>query len=214
MAKKKNITNDKLITFYMDYVLTHNQEPESVYAFAKAFNFNESDFYKHFTTFKVLEKTIFKTFLENTINLLEQNESYLQFDARNKLLSFYFTLFENLTANRSYGVYALESKNLKSLTTLSELRKAFKEYINSLPIDMVEIKEPRITKIQNMSVQESFWVQFLVVLKFWLNDESPAFEKTDLFIEKSVQASFDLMEIKPLKSVLDLGKFIYKETMQ
>jgi hypothetical protein len=48
-------------------------------------------------------------------------------------------------------------------------------------------------------------------MKFWLDDTSPSFEKTDIFIEKSVKASFDLIDTTPLKSIIDFGKFLYKE---
>ena len=100
MAKKKNITSNDIITFYMDYVLEHNHQPKTVYTFAKANNFEEQKFYEFFSSFETIEKHIFKAFFDNTHNALEQNEDYLSFDARNKLLSFYFTFFENLTANR------------------------------------------------------------------------------------------------------------------
>jgi hypothetical protein len=50
-------------------------------------------------------------------------------------------------------------------------------------------------------------------MKFWLDDTSPSFEKTDIFIEKSVNTSFDVLNIQPLKSVIDLGKFLFKEKM-
>ena len=49
------------------------------------------------------------------------------------------------------------------------------------------------------------------MLKFWLEDTSESFEKTDVFIEKSINTSFDLLDTKALKSMLDLGKFIFKE---
>ena len=48
-------------------------------------------------------------------------------------------------------------------------------------------------------------------MKYWLEDTSPSFERTDIFIEKAVTTSFDLMNITPLKSVLDLGKFLFKD---
>ena len=51
-------------------------------------------------------------------------------------------------------------------------------------------------------------------MKFWLEDSSASFEKTDIFIEKAVNASFDLIDVKPLKGILDFGKFLYKEKMQ
>lgn len=198
----------------MDYVLTNNHAPKTVYAFAKDNNFEEADFYSNYASFEALEKSIFKVFFDNTMLVLEKSEDYQHFDARNKILSFYFTFFENLTANRSYVVYALKDKGLKSLSSLSSLREAFKNYIDTLDIETIDIKEPRIVKLQDSAKQESFWIQLMMVMKFWLDDTSSSFEKTDIFIEKSIHAGFDLMDIKPLKSVLDLGKFLFKEKMQ
>jgi hypothetical protein len=39
----------------------------------------------------------------------------------------------------------------------------------------------------------------------------PAFEKTDIYIKKSVKATFELMNIAPIDSLIDFGKFIFKE---
>jgi hypothetical protein len=62
MAKKKNIKQADLMSMYMDYVLTHNQQPKSVYAFSKDNNFEEQKFYEHFNSFEALESIIFKAF--------------------------------------------------------------------------------------------------------------------------------------------------------
>jgi translation initiation factor IF-3 len=51
----------------------------------------------------------------------------------------------------------------------------------------------------------------LVLMKFWMEDKSTGFEKTDIFIEKAVKATFDLIENTPVQSLIDLGKFLYKE---
>jgi len=58
---------------------------------------------------------------------------------------------------------------------------------------------------------EGAWIQFLFILKFWLEDTSKSFEKTDIIIEKSVNTVVDLLDTKPLESLLDLGKFLWKE---
>ncbi|MCK0188407.1 TetR family transcriptional regulator C-terminal domain-containing protein [Arenibacter sp. F20364] len=215
MAKKKTISENDIISSYMDYVLEHNENPKSVYAFAKANNFEESKFYAFFGSFEAIEKHIFKAFFNNTVSILEKSEDYKSFDARNKLLSFYFTFFENLTANRSYVIYALhQHKNgLKGLTLLSELKIGFTSYIEDLDIETLDIKQEQVDKIQRRALQESAWLQLLLTIKFWIDDTSAAFEKTDIFIEKSVNTSFDILNIAPLKSVLDFGKFIFKEKM-
>jgi len=53
----------------------------------------------------------------------------------------------------------------------------------------------------------------MMTLKFWLDDSSAGFEKKDILIEKSVNTSFDILNIAPLKSVIDFGKFLFKEKM-
>ncbi len=213
MAKKKNITAETIIQLFMDEVLNNNAYPKSVYKFASDNNFEEGLFYKYFASFKSLEQHIFKVFFDHTITTLEKSDGYSNYDTRNKLLSFYFTFFEMLTANRSYVVYALKGKNnkLEALESLKTLRKAFQHFIGTLDFNLPDIKQETITKIQNKSLQESAWVHLLMTLKFWLEDTSASFEKTDIFIEKSVNASLDIIDISPLKNVIDFGKFLFKE---
>ena len=213
MAKKSNITSQALITLYMDYVLEHDHQPKSVYAFAKSNNFEESKFYEFYGSFDAIEVDIFKVFFDNTAKALFKSKDYQTFDARHQLLSFYFTFFENLTANRSYVVYALEKhkQSLKSFKALSKLKHSFTDYIDSLDIELLDIKQEQIDKIQRRALKETAWFQLLLTMKFWIDDSSKGFEKTDIFIEKSVNTTFDVLNIAPLKSLIDLGKFLYKE---
>ena len=215
MAKKTKLTKQRLIELFMDSVLEHNEPPKSVYAFAKMNHFEESEFYSFFGSFQALESSIFEAFFDNTIKTLEKSKDYKNYDAQNKLLSFYYTFFGNLTANRSYVAHALETSNggLNTLKKLKPLRKKFIEFVDTLEVVDFEIKNKRIDDIKDNVVNESYWVQVLVTLKFWLDDDSVDFEKTDLFIEKSIAASFELAHTKPLKSVVDFGKFLFKEKM-
>lgn len=215
MVKKKKITPADIISNYMEYVLDHDKKPKSVYSFAKAKKFEEAKFYEHFGNFEALEQSIFKAFFDNTIAVLEKSDDYESFDARNKLLSFYYTFFEILTANRSYIVFAFEYKkdNLKKLRSLLKLKQCFINYINNLEITLLNVKQETLEKVQDKTLKESAWLQLLITMKFWLDDTSASFEKTDIFIEKAVNTSFDLIDVKPLKSVIDLGKFLFKEKM-
>lgn len=215
MAKKKKISENDIISFYMNYVLEHNEKPKSVYAFAKTNNFEEQNFYIHFGSLEAIEKRVFRTFFDNTMTTLLKSADYKSFDARNKLLSFYFTFFENLTANRSYLTFSLNQhkNNMKGLALLSELKERFTNYIASLEIETIDFRQEQIHKIQTRALQESAWLQLLLTMKFWLEDSSASFEKTDIYIEKSVNSSFDILNVAPLKSIIDFGKFIFKEKM-
>lgn len=94
---------------------------------------------------------------------------------------------------------------------LSHLRNGFKDFVSGIISDEYRIKQEKLQKIQEKAIQETSWIQLLMTLKFWLEDASPAFEKTDIFIEKSVKATFELMNITPIDSLIDFGKFIFKE---
>ena len=112
-------------------------------------------------------------------------------------------------------MFALGSHNskLKALKKLNGLKSEFTQFINSLEIDKIDLKQDSLQKIQNKGFEEAFWLQLLLSLKFWMTDTSSSFEKTDLFIEKSVHASFDLINTQPIRSIIDFGKFILKERM-
>jgi hypothetical protein len=47
-----------------------------------------------------------------------------------------------------------------------------------------------------------------------MEDSSPSFEKTDIYIEKSVKVTFELIAITPIDSLIDFGKFLFKEKIQ
>ena len=95
MARKKTISAKTITEMYMDYFLMNNEAPKSVYHFAQLNNFNEKDFYQFFGNFMSVEQYIFKSFFDQTHALLEKSDEYASFDARNKLLSFYFTFLNS-----------------------------------------------------------------------------------------------------------------------
>ena len=108
---------------------------------------------------------------------------------------------------------------MDNLKKLSKLRKMFLDFINSLDIAKMSMQLEntsleKIEKYKNKGVEELFWNNFLLTLKFWMDDTSSSFEKTDIFIEKSVETSFNLVDTKPLEKLLDFGKFIWKEKVR
>ncbi|MCW4469061.1 TetR family transcriptional regulator C-terminal domain-containing protein [Flavobacterium sp. MFBS3-15] len=215
MATKKNTTPDRqlLISKYTDHCLVHGKRPESVYKFAKDNGFEESHFYKHFSSFEALEKHFFAEMFNHTLEILEKSPAYTEYSGTEKLSAFYFTFFELATANRSFVMFALKEGGtaLRNLVKLKELRTAFLPYAEAILEKPFETYGHRVGKVQDAALREGAWLQFLSILKFWMDDTSASFEKTDIFIEKSVKASADLVYNIPLKSVLDLGKFIWKE---
>ncbi|SDR65811.1 TetR family transcriptional regulator C-terminal domain-containing protein [Gramella sp. MAR_2010_147] len=212
---KKKPNEEKLIAIYMDYVLEHEKTPKSVYKFAKDNDMTEQDFYGFFGSFDGLRKVIWNKFFENSITVMEKSKEYANFSNREKLLTFFYTFFEVLTANRSYVLYALNENDMpfKNLEQLKTLRKSMKSYAKTLISDGNKEKSLKLFQQNETIFSEGVWVQFLFLLKFWKDDNSAAFESTDVAIEKSVHTVFDLFDTTPLESVVDFGKFLWKERM-
>ncbi len=213
MTKKKEKTPVDIVDAYMKYVLERGDRPKSIYAFAQDLGIRESEFYDQFGSFEAVERGIFKAFFDHTKALLDKNKEFQAFDAQNKLLSFYYTFFEVLKANRSYVVFTFEAEKhkLRLLSTLSELKKSFGQFIREIGIETMDLKEEKMEKFKNQGLSEGAWAQLLFTIKFWLEDSSKGFEKTDIFIEKSITTSFAVLDNAALRSVFDLGKFLFKE---
>ena len=212
-TKKSTITKEKIVTMYMNYTLEHNEKPKSVYKFTKMNEISETEFYNFFGTIESVEKEIFKMFFDKTMELLQKDKEYETYDMRSKLLGFNFTFFEILSANRSYVVLKLKENGnqLKNLMQLTSLRMSYKKFVSEIITDDFSTQQEQFQNFQEKAFQETSWIQLLLTMKFWLDDSSPAFEKTDIYIEKSIKATFEVMNIAPLDSLIDFGKFIFKE---
>ncbi len=212
-SKKQTIDSNHIISKYMTYVLDHDGYPKSVYKFCKDVKIKEEDFYKFFGSLDGLNKNIWNAFFTNSIDAIAKNKEYDSFSSRDKMLTMFYTLFEMLTLNRSYVLFALKHSEipLKNLRQLKGLRMHIKDFAATLIEEDNDESKFKFTKNPVSIFSEGAWLQFLFLLNFWEGDESPGFEKTDIAIEKSVNTIFDLFDNTPLNNVLDFGKFLWKE---
>ncbi|NHF58080.1 TetR/AcrR family transcriptional regulator [Flavobacteriaceae bacterium TP-CH-4] len=217
MATKKTqkTSDDTIIAAYMDYVLEHETVPRSIYKFCKSNGIEEADFYSFFGSIEGLQKAIWNKFYTTTDTLLEKNKEYESFSNKDKMLTFFYSFFELLTLNRSYVLFALEEQKnmLKNMNQLKGLRRHIKAFATELIEDANADKNLKITKHNPRLFSEGAWLEFLFVLKFWMDDDSAGFEKTDMAIEKSINTIFDVFDNTPLENIIDFGKFLFKEKM-
>ncbi|SHH02465.1 TetR family transcriptional regulator C-terminal domain-containing protein [Flagellimonas flava] len=216
MANTSNskLTEEKIIGWYMESVLEHEAIPKSVFKFCKDHKITEEDFYGFFGSFQGLQETIWHKFFDNTLSVMQKNKGYESMTNEEKMLTFFFTFFESLSLNRSYVLFMLQGHEnaMEKLGQLKGLRKNIKEFAAGLIASRNETKNLKVLKYSPQLFSEGAWVQFLFLLKFWMNDSSPGFEKTDIAIEKSVTTIFQVLETTPLEKVIDFGKFLYKES--
>lgn len=212
-AKAKKISDDLIISMYMDYVLEQEVVPKSVYKFCKIHGFDEAIFYENFGSVEGIQKAIWTKFYSNTAGLIAKNKAYDSSSNKDKMLTFFFSFFELLTLNRSYVLFALQNDRtiLKNMEQLKGLRKHIKGFASALIEDGNATKTIKITKHNPKLFSEGAWLQFMFILKFWMDDDSPGFEKTDVAIEKSITTIFDVFDNTPLDNIIDFGRFLFKE---
>jgi len=179
------------LELYSNYVLRNNRKPLNVFTFCDDHELSESDFYFYYANFDQLEADYLKYFLEQTLLLISAEESYIMETPKNKLLSFYFTFFEQLTLNRTLVIYLIgqEKNNLQNFRKLWALKAEFLKFIKSLGLTEPMLgssseSKMKLERIKNKGIEEFYWGQFLATLKFWLDDTSSNFEKNRYFHRK------------------------------
>ncbi len=208
--KAKGISKEKIIDSYIEHVLVEGRQPASVFLFAKSLKIREEEFYSFFNSFDALEKQLWDSWLKDTIGVIMEDNQYQSYTVREKLLALFFTWIEALKKNRSFALNQFEKVGKRELLPafLLKTRETFEEFFSELMIEGIETGEIIDRRPVSRQYQKVFWAQFIFVTRFWINDDSQDFEKTDAFIEKSVNFSFDLAGRGVIDSFLDLSKFM------
>lgn len=218
-SKKERSKTDKKAKIreaYIDFLLEHGHEPNSVYQFMKMLKMKEGTFYDFYNSFSLIEKDIWKAYFDQTIERIKGESVYNEYTVREKLLAFYYTWIEVLKDNRSYVTYSanhIERRGLgwKNTSFLQHFKSGFLDFANDLLAEGKETEEIVDRPIIGSRYDDGLWQQLLFVLKFWVNDDSQGFERTDAAIEKAVNLSFDLMSRSAFDAAIDFARFLYQK---
>jgi len=202
----------KIESAYVEYLLTEGKQPASVFKFCLDLSIKENDFYALYGSFDAIESKIWKGFIDKTITRLKVDKSFDSFIVREKILAFYYTLFEELKANRSFVLFQLQPFRKIELVPsyLRECKKSFESFFEEILSEGKGNGEVAQRPYLDKRYPQLFWVHFGFILLFWKEDSSADFEKTDAAIEKSVNLAFDLIGKGALDSAIDFAKFMYQ----
>jgi len=204
--------HDTLQKSYIEYLLTEGKRPASVYKFCLDIGTKEDDFYNHFGSFDGLEKHIWKGFIDKTIGRLTADEAFNSFTTREKVLAFYFTLFEELKSNRSYVNFQFNHSQKPEFVPeyIKAFKSSFELFFENILNEGKGTGEVANRPLLDKRYPKLFWLHMGFLLVFWKEDESPGFEKTDAAVEKSVNLAFDLIGKGAVDSFIDFAKFLYQ----
>lgn len=211
MANKQDTNNKTIIQeAYILNLLRTGKNPISVLQFVENNNLSEEDFYTHFNSFKAIEKSVWKSFITDTIEVLENDAEYPSYSAREKTLAFYYTLIEILKQNRSLILFRLDGLNILKGGIpfyLNDFFSEFTNFMNSIIGEGTENEEIIARPLITEQYVQVYKVLMGYILKVWISDSSESYQTTDAAIEKSVNLTFDLLQKGPLDSMIDFAKF-------
>ncbi|KYH07013.1 hypothetical protein A1704_21400 [Chryseobacterium cucumeris] len=214
MEPKNIITEDKIFELYSDYLLNHGERPKNIYRFAKDNEFEEKDFYDYFSSFEQIEKSMLVNLFDKSVELASEINNSDEITSKEKLLNVYFIFFENMTMNRSLVLMILGNDKLHLAKISNQLKETHRQFVKTLDFndwEMIQKAKDDLKNFHEKAREEALWIHLVSAIEFWKKDTSPSFEKTDIFIEKTIDTGFELMENEPLRKIVDLGKFLFKE---
>jgi hypothetical protein len=197
---------------YLLHLLRNGEAPVTVYKFCEELGVQEQEFYQAFSSFQAIDKDIWKGFFASVKHTLEQDDNYFSFSSYEKWLSFLYTLIEVLKQNRSYVVLQCATLDRKQLRPafLDHFRKEFNGLCQEIIQEGISTEEIATRPVVTTKYNEVLWVQYLYVLRVWINDESEDFQITDAAIEKTSVLLFELMKKGPIDMLIDFVKFAYQ----
>ncbi|MBX2843430.1 MAG: TetR/AcrR family transcriptional regulator [Flammeovirgaceae bacterium] len=171
----------------------------------------QKEFYQYFKNFETIDKNIWLDIIKITIEKVKAESVYPEYAVREKILSFYFTLIEELKTHRAFALLSFSDNFLGinlSFQFLDDFKREFNDYAKELIEEGQATEEIIDRPIVSKVYKDALWGQTFFILRFWINDFSKEFEKTDAAIEKVTNLSFDLLGHNPIDGAFDFGKFL------
>lgn len=202
-------TKEKFLTGFRDHIGRHGQPPVSVLALCEPLGLTERDFYHEFGSIEALESAFWEDLFIKTLAAVESGVEWETFGARQRMLAFLYAFLEKSLDVRT--VLLFRFRNLSPMCNPDWLRgmeRRFKEWASGLVSTGVsggEIAERgRLAGLY----PSALYLLLRAAIDFNVKDTSPRYERTDAFVEKSVNLAFDLMRTQAIDSAFDLLRFL------
>ncbi|HRK28601.1 MAG TPA: TetR family transcriptional regulator C-terminal domain-containing protein [Chitinophagales bacterium] len=197
---------------YINYVVKHPKKKHTLFRFATTMGIATETIQQHFTTAKAIEQQIWGIFFDQTLKQLSADANLFEnYSAREKMLAFFFTLEEVMGKHREFiaATYPVSWLTFSEPECLSDFKNRFLAFTNQLITQGLDTQEIAWRAILTGRYAGLIWLEVPAIIRFWVNDQSENFEKTDSLIEKTVNFTFDAMGHTVLDSGADLLKFLW-----
>lgn len=199
---------DRVIDTFLEHWKRAGAYPESVVLLCEEAEIGEGEFFAMFPNLESVEAAHWLRALNGVIERVQGNEEWEGFSAKQRLLVFLFAFVEDALAFRS--TLLLRFGGLRPYENPAVLRKfegRFKSFADDLLIRGMETGEIAERGLVGRIYPGGMYLHFRSVIAFYLADDSERYERTDAFIEKTVQLAFDVVGKSVADSAVDLARF-------
>lgn len=194
---------------YLLELRSEGRPPVSVFRFCQTLGISEREFFGEYPSLEAVEKQWWKGVIDHVIHSVESGPEWSEFSARQRMLAFLFGFVETTLDHRSLFLLRLgDAIPVKTVPEWAALEQRFDEFAEGLLLHGRSRSEIMSRGPLGNAYPKALRLLFRSVVAFNLKDDSPKFERTDAFIEKSVTVLFDLMGRQPLDSGFDLLRFL------
>lgn len=206
----ETITKEYIIEGYKDYCLRAGVCPPSIYRLCKYLQIDRETFYRHYYSLRQVETDVWLELLSKIMDCLHTSPDYAAYSVREKMLAFYFTLFQTLQQEPDHWKAQLASHAWgKWIIGLPEaFRSAFLKHISVILQHGIQTNEIADRPVWRQYYDDVCWLQCLFLLNFWYQDVSESYSLTDAAVEKSTHLIFDMLGKNAMDTSWDFFRFL------
>lgn len=200
---------DRIIEATIHHLREHGTLPASVFRFCRDLEIDERAFFGQFPSFNAVESAFWGGTVDRVVQAVTSSETWSGFTARQRLLTFLFAYLEESLQHRSLLLNRVAPLRLLDqplhLRGMTERYKIFARTILDHGISTGEIADRgHVGRLY----PDALAVHLRSVLAFTLKDDSPRFERTDAYVEKTVNFAFDVVRTQAFDTAFDLLRFL------
>ena len=209
-AKEK--TKIKILKCAVDLIIEKGFEKTTLREIAKAAGVSNPTIYNYFPSKEKLLFGYIEQKHKETVEILESIEDFHTYTLREQLQTLIDTELELYLEDREFiqqiadMVFNSSSLKLGKLYSTNELFVQTVRGMLDIAIEAGEIEQPPFLNY----LPTLFWDYYIMVVAYWLKDESEMFENTTAFIDHSLAVIESLLASDILSKATELGMFIFK----
>ena len=212
-AKEK--TKTKILQSAVDLIIEKGFDNASLREMAKNAGVSNPTIYNYFPSKEKLLYAYIEQKHKEAVNTIQEIEDFHTYTLREQLQTLIETELELYLEDREFIIQIVDmvfhSSGLK-VGKLYETNALFIETVEemlNIAIEAEEIAEPPFKE----HLPRLFWDYYIMVVAYWVKDDSEMFENTTQFIDHSLGLAEAVLHSDILSKASDLGMFFFKTHM-